>query len=91
MRQFGLRYDPGFARIADVDGGEILGRGLMREPQNTPAIRRDLHVDAFPDTAEAIELVLGQQFEIQNLGFGRIGRRLGWICQFGTHDVVEKK
>ena len=90
MRQFGLGYDLGLARIADIDRGEILGSGLVRKPQYAPAIRCKLHVDALPDAAETIELVLRQQFEIQNLGFGRIGRGLGWICHFGTHGVVEK-
>ncbi len=69
LRQIGLHDHFGLARIRHVDGGEILRRALMRQPDDTAAVRRDLDRHAFAHAAEAVELVLGEQLEIPADGF----------------------
>ena len=64
LRQIGLHDDFGLARIGHVDGGEILRRAFVRQPDDAAAVRRDLDRHAFAHAAEAIELVLGEQLEI---------------------------
>ena len=53
LRQVGLAHHLGLARIGYVDGGEILRRALVREPDDAPSVRRDLHRHAFAHAAEA--------------------------------------
>ena len=64
LRQVGLAHHLGLARIGDVDGGEILRRALVREPDDAAAVGRDLHRHAFAHAAEAVEQVVGEQLEI---------------------------
>ena len=64
LRQVGLHHHLGLARVGYVDCGEILRRAFVREPDDAPAVRRDLHRHAFAHAAEAVELVLGEQLEI---------------------------
>ena len=63
-RQIGLHDDLGRARIGDVDGGEVLGRALVRQPQDAAAILGDLDRHALAHAAEAVELVVGQELEV---------------------------
>ena len=72
VRQVGLADHLGLARIGDVDGGEILRRALVRQPDDAAAVRRDLHRHAFAHAAEAVEQVVGEQLEIP--GDGAVGR-----------------
>ncbi len=67
-RQVGLHDDLGRARIGDVDGGEILRRAFMRQPQDAPAILGDLDRHALAHAAEAIELVMGDELEVARYG-----------------------
>ena len=68
VRQIGLADDLGLARVGDVDGGEILRRALVRQPDDAASVRRDLHRHAFAHAAEAREHVVGQQLEIPGHG-----------------------
>ena len=76
-------HDLRLARIGDVDGGEILRRALMRQPDDAPAVRRDLDRHAFAHAAEAVERVLGEQLEIPGdrvVGAGLTGlAAYGWL------------
>jgi hypothetical protein len=64
MRQLGLHHDFRLARVGHVDRGEILRCALMREPDDAPAVLRDLDRHALAHAAEAGELVMGEQLEI---------------------------
>ena len=75
LRQVGLHDDLGPARIGDIDGGEILRRALVREPDDAPPVGRDLHRHAFAHAAETVELVLGEQLEIPAHGLVFRGQR----------------
>ncbi|MNY33627.1 hypothetical protein D3C86_1679130 [compost metagenome] len=71
-----LADQPRFARIGDIDRGEILRRRFMRHPQNASAIARLLHRNAFAKPTESIEFVLGQQAHIERQrGVCSAGRR----------------
>jgi len=65
MRQLGLHHDAGIFRIGDVDRREILRRGLVREPQDPAPVARELHAHAFADAAEALQLVVREQFHVE--------------------------
>ena len=75
LRQVGLHHHLGLARIGHIDGGEILRRALVREPDDASPIGRDLHRHAFTHAAEAAELVLGEQLEIPAHRFVLCGQR----------------
>ncbi len=64
LRQVGLHHDLGLARIGHVDGGEILRRALVREPQDAAAVGRDLDRHAFAHAAEAVEHVVADELEV---------------------------
>ena len=68
LRQVGLHHHLGLARIGDVDGGEILRRALVREPEDAAAVGRDLDRHAFAHAAEAVEHVMGEQLEVPGDG-----------------------
>src|SRR6185437_10100556 len=52
----------------DVDCGEILRRALMRQPDDAPAVGRDLHRHSLAHAAEAREHVVRQKLEIPHDG-----------------------
>src|SRR6516165_11344103 len=54
----------GLARIGHVDGGEILRRAFMREPEDTAAVGRDLDRHAFAHAAETVEQMMADELEI---------------------------
>jgi hypothetical protein len=54
------------ARIGDVDAGEVLGRGLVRQPQDAAAVAGELHRHAFAQAAEAGQLVLASSFMLSD-------------------------
>ncbi len=64
-RQVGLHDDLGLRGIGDVDGGEVLGRALVREPQDAAAVLGDLDRHALAHAAEAVELVVGEELEVR--------------------------
>src|SRR5262245_46205566 len=64
LRQVGLHHHARLARIGHVDGGEVLRRALVREPQDAAAVGRDLDRHAFAHAAEAVEQVMAEQLEI---------------------------
>ena len=64
LGQRGLHDDARLARIGYVDGGEVLGRAFVREPQDAPAVGSDLDRHAFAHAAEAIELMMRDQLEV---------------------------
>src|SRR5216683_7460714 len=66
LRQVGARDKLRRARIADVDGGEILWRTLVGEPKNAPPVLRDLDRHALADPAEPVELVMRELPKIPN-------------------------
>jgi hypothetical protein len=57
VRQFGLHDQPRRARIGHVDAGEVLGRRLVRQPQDAPAVAGELQSHALADAAVALQLV----------------------------------
>ena len=65
LRQVAAGDDLGRARVADVDGGEVLRRALMGEPEDAAAVLGDLDRHAFADAAEAVELVVRQLAKFQ--------------------------
>ena len=81
VRKLGLRHDLGTFRVADVDRGEILRRGLVREPENSPPVARELHSHALADAAEALQLVVREELHVESerlIGTGfHSGKRLG--------------
>ena len=93
LRQVGLHHHLGLARIGHVDGGEILRRAFMRQPEDAAAVRRDLDRHAFAHAAEAVEQVVAEQLEIPGdrpaVAAGR-GRLRGWFlgCGFLAADFL---
>ena len=71
LRQIGLHHHLGLARIGNVDGGEVLRRALVREPEDAAAVGRDLDRHAFAHAAEAVERVLADEPEIPGDGLVR--------------------
>jgi hypothetical protein len=61
MRERGLADDSRRAGIADIDGGEILRRPFMRDPENSASIFRDLKAHSLPDATETAQRVVGQE------------------------------
>src|SRR5580693_140493 len=72
LRQIGPRNDLRFARIADVDGGEILRRALMRQPEDATTILGYLNRHALANAAEPIELVMRELPKIPNRRLGHL-------------------
>jgi hypothetical protein len=64
LGEIGLNDDLGRARVGHVDGSEVLGRAFVSQPQDAAAILGDLDRHAFAHTAEAVEFVMSQQFEV---------------------------
>src|SRR5207244_12580671 len=54
------------ARIADIDGGEVLRRAFVGEPQDAAPVLGDLDRHALADPAEPVELVVCQLPKIPN-------------------------
>jgi hypothetical protein len=65
VRELGLHHHLRLERVGHVDCGEVLGRRLVREPQDAPAVFRHLHIGAFADAAEAVELVMPEQLHVE--------------------------
>ena len=88
LRQVGLHHHLGLARIGHVDGGEILRRAFVREPEDAAAVGRDLDRHAFAHAAEAVEQVMADELEIPGNWFavaawtfrGRRSPRRGFLC-----------
>ena len=70
LRQIGPRDDLRRARIADIDGSEILRGALMGEPQDPAPISSYLDRHALADPAEAVELVMRKLPKIPNRRVG---------------------
>src|SRR5262249_50559821 len=64
LRQVGLHHHLGLAWIGYVDGGEILRRAFMREPEDAAAVGRDLDRHAFAHAAQTVEQVMADELEI---------------------------
>jgi hypothetical protein len=64
VRQIGLAHHLRLARIGHVDRGEVLRCALVRQPDDAPAVRRDLHRHALAHAAKAAEHVVRQKLEI---------------------------
>ena len=64
MRQVGLSDDDGLAGVADVDGGEVFGSGLVRNPEDSTAVAGLLQREAFAAVTEAVEVVVAEQAEV---------------------------
>ena len=77
MRQLGLDNDPRRSRIRDVHAGEILGRGLVREPQDAAPVASELQRNAFADAPEALQLVMRDKAHVQRQ------RPIGTRCRPG--------
>ena len=75
VRQVGLTHHFGLARVGNVDGGEIFRRALVSEPDDAPAVGRDLHRHAFAHAAETAEHIVGQKLEIPGDGSIAVGER----------------
>ena len=86
LRQIGLHHDLRFARIGYVDCGKILRRALVREPEDAPAIGRDLDRHALAHAAKAVERMLSDQIEIP--GDGRIAPGLQRAYLGSSHGVL---
>ena len=70
LRQIGARDDFRGARVADVDGGEVLGGTFVSQPQDAAPIFGDLDRHAFADAAEPVELMMGELPKIPNRRVG---------------------
>ena len=68
VRQLGLHHHFHVARIANIDAGKILGGGFMRDPQDPPAVRSELQVDALAQPTKTVEFVLPEMLEIPDQG-----------------------
>src|SRR6266446_3911815 len=65
-RQVGARDDLRSARVADIDGGEVLRRALMGEPQDAAAVLGYLDRHALADATKPVELVMRKLPKIPN-------------------------
>ena len=76
VREVCLHNEFGVQGIAHIDTGKILRRRLVCKPQNPSAFGVELHGNAFPKTAKACQLVVGQKLHIerQRLISARTGR-----------------
>ena len=83
VRQLSLNNDARLARIGDVHAGEILGRRLVREPQDAAAVAGELQRHAFAHAPETLQLVMGNQAHVQRqrLVGARSGSRKRWRHQ----------
>ena len=59
--QIGLDDHRGLARIGHVHGGEVLGRRLVAEPQDPPAVAGELDGHALSAVAETAQIVVAQE------------------------------
>src|SRR5713101_3355451 len=66
LRQIGACDDLWGARIADIDGGEVLWCALMGEPQDAAAVLGYLDRHALADSAKPVELVMRELPKIPN-------------------------
>src|SRR5262249_5798880 len=62
------------------DGGKILRRAFMREPEDAPAVRRDLDRHAFAHAAKAVEQVMGDELEVPRDRSAVAERPLHWCA-----------
>ena len=87
VRQLGLDNDSRRSRIRDVDTGEILGRGLVREPQDAALVTGELQRHAFADAPEALQLVMRDKAHVQRqrLVGTRSRPRKRWRYQRQSH------
>src|SRR5262249_47835394 len=63
-RKSGLHRHLGLPRIGPVDGGEILRRVFMREPEDATAVGCDLDRHAFAHAPEPVEQMMADELEI---------------------------
>src|SRR5262249_1267324 len=61
VRQLGLQNDGRLARVRDVDGGDVLRRRFVGQPEDATPIARQLDDHALAAVAEAAEVVLGKE------------------------------
>src|ERR1700730_2149300 len=66
LRQIGARDDLWGARVADIDGGEVLWCALMGKPQDAAAVLGYLDRHALADPPKPVELVMRQLPKIPN-------------------------
>jgi hypothetical protein len=59
--QVRLEDHRGLAGIGHVHRGDVLRRGLVREPEHAAAVARELDHHALAHVAEAAQVVLGEQ------------------------------
>ena len=85
LRQVGLHHHLRLARIGDVDAGEVLGRALVREPEDAAAVRRDLDRHAFAHAAETLQFMLGEKLEVPG---HRLVTAFGQRARIGHRHVV---
>src|SRR5262245_48560726 len=64
LGQIGLDDDLGRTRVGYINGGEVFGRALMRQPQDAAPILGDLYRHALAHAAEATKLVMSNKLEI---------------------------
>ena len=74
VRQVGLEDDRGLGGLRHVDGGDVLRRGLVGQPQHAPAVARELDHHALAHVAEAAEVGVGEQPHVAGGVCSRHGR-----------------
>ncbi len=62
--QVGLHNDFGVGQIADIHAGNILRSTFVRDPEDAPTIGELLKRDSFATVAEAVQIVMGDQFHV---------------------------
>ena len=77
--QIGLRHHRRLLGIGDVDGGDVLRRRFVGDPQDAPAVATALDSHPLAAVAEAVERMLSEQLDVARaLSFhrGRILRQI---------------
>src|SRR2546425_11697605 len=72
-----LHHHAGVFRIGDVDRGEVLRCGLVREPQDPAPVARELHAHPLADAAKALQLVVREELHVES------ERLIGAVCDPG--------
>ncbi len=76
LRQRGLHDHARVARVAHVEAREVLRRALVRGPEDTPPVGRDLDRQPLAHAAETVELVMREELEVPQRGMVvRVHRR----------------
>src|SRR6266481_4992822 len=86
LRQVGAGDDLRGARIADIDGGEVLWCALMGKPQDAAAVLGHLDRHALADPPKPVELVMRELPKIPNRRICHLSTPLSVHAQRAAFD-----